>query len=89
MELYLDIVSKKQYDDIEFILINYDSVRPAGEPLKTFGGFASGHGNLKTMFQKIDNIFRGLGGGWKNLKPINVLDMATIIAENVVSGGKL
>lgn len=89
MELYLDIVSKKQYDDIEFILINYDSVRPAGEPLKTFGGFASGHGNLKTMFKKIDNIFRGLGGGWKNLKPINVLDMATIIAENVVSGGKL
>lgn len=38
MELYLDIISNKQYKDIEFILINYDHVRPAGEILKTFGG---------------------------------------------------
>ena len=60
MDFYLDIVSKSQYDDIEFILINYDNVRPEGEPLKTFGGFASGHGNIKNMFEKINKIFKGL-----------------------------
>lgn len=87
MDFYLDIVSKSQYGDVDFVLINYDNVRPAGEPLKTFGGFASGHGNLKAMFEKINAIFSKLGGGWQHLKPIHVLDIATIIAENVVSGG--
>ena len=57
MELYLDIISTKQYQDIEFILINYDNVRPAGEILKTFGGRSSGYTAIKTMFDKINNMF--------------------------------
>ncbi len=91
MELYLDIISSKQYQDIEFILINYDHVRPAGEILKTFGGRASGHIAIKTMFEKIHNIFQAKKQNnqlqWQIIKPIDCLDMATIIAENVISGG--
>lgn len=89
MKYYLDIITKKQYKDIEVIIVNYDSVRPRGERLKTFGGYASGHENLKTMFEKIDKILEGLPKGWQPLKPIHALDIATIIAENVISGGKL
>ena len=48
MELYLDIISAKQYQDVEFILINYDNVRPAGEILKTFGGRSSGYTAIKS-----------------------------------------
>ncbi len=91
MELYLDIISSKQYQDIEFILINYDNVRPAGEILKTFGGRASGHIAIKTMFEKIHNLFQRKKEvnqlQWQTIKPIDCLDISTIIAENVISGG--
>ena len=89
--MYFDIITSKQYSDIEFILLNYDSVRPAGERLKTFGGFASGHKALSVMFDKINNIVREKatksGVVWNNIKTIDALDISTIIAENVVSGG--
>lgn len=91
MELYLDIISSKQYQDIEFILINYDHVRPAGEILRTFGGRASGHIAIKTMFDKIHNLFQTKKQNnqlqWQTIKSIDCLDIATIIAENVISGG--
>lgn len=91
MELYLDILSSKQYIDIDMIVLNYDSVRPAGEILKTFGGRASGHTAIKTMFTKIDRLFKtGKHDNlnqWQTVLPIDALDIATIIAENVISGG--
>ena len=91
MEIYMDIVSSKQYADIEFVLINYDHVRPAGEPLKTFGGYSSGHIAIKTMFEKIHDLFKSKkeqnNRQWQTVSSIDCLDIATIIAENVISGG--
>ena len=91
MELYLDILSSKHYKDIDIIVFNYDNVRPSGELLKTFGGRASGHTAIKTMFTKIDKLFKNgkhdNGKKWKEIEPIDALDIATIIAENVISGG--
>ena len=91
IEYYFDIISSKQYEDVNMIIINYDNVRPAGERLKTFGGFASGFGAIKQMFEKIDKIFinkrRRNNLQWQTIKPIDCLDIGTIIAENVVAGG--
>lgn len=91
MGLFLDILSSKQYSDIEVILINYDNVRPLGERLVTFGGFASGHIAIKTMFEKIFQLFQLKKSNnklqWQIISPIDCLDIGTIIAENVVSGG--
>lgn len=91
LEYYFQIISLRQYSDIEFILLNYDNVRPAGERLKTFGGYASGEQAILQMFEKISNIFLKKKEEnqtvWYRVKPIDVLDIATIIAENVVSGG--
>lgn len=86
---YFDIVSSKQYDDIKYLFINYNNVRPAGERLKTFGGFASGHMAIQQMFEKINKMFQRRSGGkqWYKLRPLDALDIATIIAENVVAGG--
>lgn len=43
------------------------------------------------MFEKIHTIFQKKREKnqqqWQTIKPIDCLDMATIIAENVVSGG--
>lgn len=58
IDMYFEIISSKQYADVEFIFINYNNVRPEGERLKTFGGYASGHNNIKQMFTKIDRIFK-------------------------------
>lgn len=91
IEIYFDIISSKQYSGIDYIFFNYNNIRPKGERLKTFGGTASGHNNIRTMFTKIDNIIKHKkaenGIVWQALKPIDCLDISTIIAENVVSGG--
>lgn len=92
VDMYFEIVTSKQYSDVDFVLLNYDNVRPAGERLKTFGGFASGHVALQVMFEKINKLIKAKVKNlpeiqWHNLKPVDCLDICTIIAENVVSGG--
>lgn len=58
IDMFFDILSSKQYNLIEYVFINYNNVRPEGERLKTFGGYASGHNNIKQMFEKINKIFK-------------------------------
>lgn len=89
LDFYFQIITQKQYKDIEFIIVNYDNVRPAGERLKTFGGYASGEQAIKQMFEKINKLVvsKRDSGQWYKIKPIDALDIATIIAENVISGG--
>jgi adenosylcobalamin-dependent ribonucleoside-triphosphate reductase len=90
-EIYFKIISEHGYGHIKGITFNYDSVRPKGERLSTFGGTASGHESLKNMFTKISYVFntdkfapRPIDG---ELRPIHLLDITTIIGENVVVGG--
>lgn len=78
---YLDAV---QRPDVESIMINYDSIRPAGEVLKTFGGRASGHAALRDMFRSLHKI---VCSGSERLRPVQVMDMLNIIGTAVVVGG--
>lgn len=77
--------------DVESIIFNYDSVRPAGEILKTFGGRASGHQALKRMFRNIhktmskSRVFTDSRRG--KLTTLDVLDINNHIGYNVVVGG--
>jgi len=91
LDYFLKIIYSNEYRKIKSIIINYNHVRPKGEPLKTFGGTASGHSSMKNMFTKITNIIfkRGITGGKQKvkLKPIDCLDIVNIIGENVVVGG--
>ncbi|AMN31265.1 ribonucleoside-triphosphate reductase, adenosylcobalamin-dependent [Clostridium perfringens] len=84
LDFYFKLLTDFSYSMIKEIHINYDNVRPKGEKLKTFGGHASGHESLKNMFEKIHVVMKRANG---KLKPIDVLDIANIIGENVVSGG--
>ena len=67
--------------------MNYDSVRMAGEKLKTFGGYASGYKPFMEMMIKIHNVLKKDNITKKKLKPIDCLDIANIIGVSVVSGG--
>ncbi len=60
-------------------------VRPAGSPLKTFGGRASGPEPLEDLFKFSVDIFQNAKG--RKLKPIEGHDLVCKIAEIVVVGG--
>ena len=88
LKYYLAFLTEPQFKNLEIILINYNDVRPMGEKLKTFGGRASGHDALKTIFIKIDKLFKSkIGDNSFKLKTIDCLDIANIIGEGVIVGG--
>ena len=60
-------------------------VRPAGAPLKTFGGRASGPEPLESLFNFTVNIFQNAAG--RKLSSIECHDIVCKIAEIVVVGG--
>ena len=64
---------------------NLSRVRPAGSPLKTFGGRASGPEPLEDLFQFSVNIFKGAAG--RKLTSLECHDICCKIAEIVVVGG--
>lgn len=111
LRIYLNILTKQEYEHIHTVKISYNSVRPNGERLNTFGGTASGPEPLREMFAGIDNVlknridpsleplevvrsFRGIDldveefdGGYRQVRPIHILDIANLIGNNVVVGG--
>lgn len=87
LDFYLKILYSNEYRKITTVIFNYDHVRPKGEKLKTFGGTASGHQSLKNMFTKIARLLDKKEDERTQLKPIDCLDIANIIGENVVVGG--
>ncbi|MGL5085212.1 MAG: ribonucleoside-triphosphate reductase, adenosylcobalamin-dependent [Clostridium sp.] len=86
ISIYFKLLSDYIYTNINTIVLEYDSVRPKGEVLKSFGGRASGHESMKKMYTKIHELICGLSNNGK-VETIDALDIANIIGENVVSGG--
>lgn len=81
LRIFLKILANKS---VEKIYINYDPIRPEGTLIKTFGGRASGHKALSSMFDNAIKIVRRCEG---NLDSLAVLDIVNSIGLNVVSGG--
>ena len=65
--------------------IDTSRLRPAGAPLKTFGGRASGPWPFERMFINVGNVFKGAKG--RKLNSIEVHDVMCHIGECVVVGG--
>ena len=64
---------------------NLSRIRPAGSPLKTFGGRASGPEPLEDLFRFCINIFKDSAG--RKLTSLEAHDICCKIAEVVVVGG--
>ena len=64
---------------------NLSKIRPAGSPLKTFGGRASGPEPLEALFNFTVTIFKNANG--RKLSSIECHDIVCKIAEIVVVGG--
>lgn len=91
LDFFFKLLYSNEYRNIKTIIVDYDHVRPKGAKLKSFGGTASGHSSLKNMFYKIDKVIKNNektnGSNKVKLRPIDCLDIANIIGENVVVGG--
>lgn len=93
LKWFLLFITDENFKNVKHIKINYNSVRPKGERLKTFGGTTSGYEPLKEMFEGIDKVFKGqmdealapLVDG--HVRPVHILDIGNLIGNNVVVGG--
>jgi ribonucleotide reductase alpha subunit len=63
---------------------DYSLIRPAGEPIKTFGGTAAGPGPLRELHQMIRAKFTDRAGSY--LSRVDVADIGNQIGVCVVSG---
>ena len=71
-------------DDPDTLSYNTSLIRPAGAPIRTFGGKASGPGILVEGIEKISTILNGAVG--RCLTSVEVLDIGNIIGSVVVAG---
>lgn len=66
------------------IQFSYDSIRPAGMPIATFGGTAAGPEPLMRLHDQLARLFVGRSG--QKLTSIDILDIANLIGVCVVAG---
>lgn len=66
-------------------------VRGKGQPLRTFGGTASGPQPFAVMMHEVGRVLTGANGRWlsarAHLTPVEAMEIDHAIAECVVSGG--
>lgn len=72
---------KPDQPEIKFV---YDEIRPAGEPIRTFGGTAAGHEPLLKLHDYINGLFKGRAGDQLTRK--DIADIGNLIGVCVVSG---
>lgn len=91
LNIFLKVHYDTFYRNINTIILDYNNIRMAGEPLRTFGGTASGHQSMQIMLNKISKVIKNVSNkaseNLTQLKPIDCTDIANILGENVVSGG--
>ena len=63
---------------------DYSQVRPAGVPIKTFGGTAAGHEPLERLHNYIHKLFKGRAG--EKVTRTDLADIGNLIGVCVVSG---
>lgn len=63
---------------------SYAEIRPAGEPIKTFGGTAAGPEPLMKLHDKLRTLFESKTG--EKLDSLTIMDIANLIGVCVVSG---
>ena len=81
VEAFLEALSRS-----DEIVVDVSSVRPLGEPLKRFGGYASGPAPLIEFFtmSRVAAFSRNRRPGWTDIK---LLDVFNLLGRMIVAGG--
>mgnify|MGYP003385253783 CR=1 FL=1 len=75
----------KSHLEGHYVEFSYASIRPEGAPLKTSGGKAPGHFQLKKALEAIRSCLKAASG--RRLRPIECYDILCHAADAVLSGG--
>jgi ribonucleoside-triphosphate reductase len=70
--------------DTKAPVFDYKEIRPAGAPIKTFGGTAAGSEPLEKLHKHIHRTFKGRKG--EKLTRVDIADIGNLIGVCVVSG---
>jgi ribonucleotide reductase alpha subunit len=81
MAMLLNSYLKSDQKEVTF---DYSEIRPAGAPIKTFGGTAAGHEPLEKLHDYIRKIFSGRAGD--KVTRVDIADIGNLIGVCVVSG---
>lgn len=66
------------------IVFDYSLIRPAGEPIRGFGGISSGSGPLRDLHRRITELLDECVGN--HLSVTNIMDIMNLIGKAVVAG---
>ena len=77
LSYFLNLITDKKYEHIKYIKISYNSIRPAGERLLTFGGTASGYEPMKEMFEGFNKVLKNTLETENTLAPLQTHITAT------------
>ncbi|MCO5229552.1 MAG: hypothetical protein M9958_00210 [Chitinophagales bacterium] len=72
------------FNNVSQVVFNYDEIRPAGLPIKGFGGTSSGPAPLIKMHEQIRTILDNLNG--KLISITAIADIMNMIGQCVVAG---
>ena len=86
IDIFLELLTSPHYTGIQQVTLDVNNVRPRGERLKQFGGFASGPEPLTNFVIKFNNIVQ-LNKFDGKLEPIEIIDAMNLLGESVVAGG--
>jgi ribonucleoside-diphosphate reductase alpha chain len=85
VRLLLKSYTGTQVGDYPFVTFNYDDIRPYGEPIRGFGGVASGPAPLKVLHDQVRSFMLEAIAGKKNWVHL-VADLANCCGHCVVVG---
>jgi adenosylcobalamin-dependent ribonucleoside-triphosphate reductase len=83
-EAFVHILESFFFKNRKTVIFDYSLVRPAGAPIKRFGGTASGPEPLKFSLEKVRELLSGRGG--ESLASRDITDIMNLIGKAVVAG---
>jgi len=66
------------------VVLDYSEIRPAGMPIRGFGGTAAGPGPLQELHRNLERLFEGRAGSL--LSSSDIVDIQNMIGRCVVAG---
>lgn len=84
VESVASLINSYLRPDTKSPVFDYKEIRPAGTPIKTFGGTAAGSEPLEKLHNHIRRIFKGRAG--EKVTRIDIADIGNLIGVCVVSG---
>jgi len=87
VDLWVALIDAATAPADQTVVVDVSSLRAYGEPLKTFGGRASGPAPLAASVGKITDLLNGIADEQRHIGGVEAMLLDHYIAESIVAGG--